>query len=222
MAGPPPPPPMFGLTADTQDDLHAFAARLGIPRDPGTPVGPQQELVTRHYLLTEGRAGHGVQAHRVSAGPLAGGQCSSPRRASARRRPLRARRPDRAARTQRGVTAAVTVISTFAAGRGDDAAALVRVHGRHPGRDRPGGARRNRRAARRAPVRVPRPARRLQPAGALLLVGNGTQSTGCVGLAPCTDERTAEVKRLYVRPAWRGNGVGYTEGDLPLDGGLVV
>jgi GNAT superfamily N-acetyltransferase len=120
------------------------------------------------------------------------------------------------------VTAAVTVISTFAAGRGDDAAALVRVHGRHPGRDRPGGARRNRRAARRAPVRVPRPARRLQPAGGLLLVGNGTQSTGCVGLAPCTDERTAEVKRLYVRPAWRGNGVGYTEGDLPLDGGLVV
>ena len=50
-----PPPPLFGLTADTEDELHAFAARLGIRRDPGTPVGPQQELVTRHYLLTEGQ-----------------------------------------------------------------------------------------------------------------------------------------------------------------------
>ena len=49
--------PLFGLTADTQDELHAFTARLGIRRDPGTPVGPQQELVTRHYLLTGGHAG---------------------------------------------------------------------------------------------------------------------------------------------------------------------
>jgi hypothetical protein len=52
-----PPPPLFGLTADTQDELHAFAASLGIRRDPGTPVGPQQELVTWHYLLTGGHAG---------------------------------------------------------------------------------------------------------------------------------------------------------------------
>jgi hypothetical protein len=43
----PAPPPSFGLTADTQDELHALAAKLGIRRDPGTPVGPQQELVTR-------------------------------------------------------------------------------------------------------------------------------------------------------------------------------
>jgi hypothetical protein len=34
-----PPRPLFGLTADTQDELHAFAARLGIRRDPGTPSG---------------------------------------------------------------------------------------------------------------------------------------------------------------------------------------
>ena len=34
-----PPPPLFGLTADTQDELHAFAARLGIRRDPGTRLG---------------------------------------------------------------------------------------------------------------------------------------------------------------------------------------
>ena len=56
-----PPPPMFALTADTQDELHAFAARLSIRRDPGTPVGPQQELVTRRYLLTEGQRDRAVE-----------------------------------------------------------------------------------------------------------------------------------------------------------------
>jgi len=56
-----PPPPMFGLTAETQDELHAFAERLGIRRDPGTPVGPQHELVTRHYLLTEGQRDRAVE-----------------------------------------------------------------------------------------------------------------------------------------------------------------
>ena len=56
-----PPPPMFGLTADAQDELHAFAARLGIRRDPGTPVGPQQELVTLHYLLTEDQRDRAVE-----------------------------------------------------------------------------------------------------------------------------------------------------------------
>jgi hypothetical protein len=56
-----PPPPLFGLTADTQDELHAFAARLGIRRDPGTPVGPQQELVTRHYLLTNDQLDRAVE-----------------------------------------------------------------------------------------------------------------------------------------------------------------
>jgi len=49
-----PPPPLFGLTADAEDELHAFAARLGIRRDSGTPVASQQELVTRHYTLTDG------------------------------------------------------------------------------------------------------------------------------------------------------------------------
>jgi len=64
-----PPPPMFALTADTQDELHAFAASLGIRRDPGTPAGPQQELVTRHYLLTEGQRDRAVElgAQAISA-----------------------------------------------------------------------------------------------------------------------------------------------------------
>ena len=56
-----PPPPLFGLTADTQDELHAFAALLVIRRDPGTPVGPQQELVTRRYILTEGQRDRAVE-----------------------------------------------------------------------------------------------------------------------------------------------------------------
>ena len=51
---------MFGLTADAQDELHAFAARLGVRRDLDTPVGPQQ-LVTRHYLLTEGQRDRAVE-----------------------------------------------------------------------------------------------------------------------------------------------------------------
>lgn len=49
-----PPPPLFGLSADSQDELHAFAARLGLRRDPETPAGPLQEPVTRYYTLTEG------------------------------------------------------------------------------------------------------------------------------------------------------------------------
>lgn len=56
-----PPRPTFGLTADTQDELHAFAARLGIRRDPGAPAGPQQELFTRLYMLTEGQRDHAVE-----------------------------------------------------------------------------------------------------------------------------------------------------------------
>jgi hypothetical protein len=47
--------PWFDLTADTQDELHAFAGRLGLPRQgfqPGSPVGPQQVLVSWHYTVT--------------------------------------------------------------------------------------------------------------------------------------------------------------------------
>jgi hypothetical protein len=55
------PPPVFGLTADTQDELHAFAAQLGLRRDPGTPAGPQQEPVTRQYTLTEGQRDRAVE-----------------------------------------------------------------------------------------------------------------------------------------------------------------
>ena len=51
------PDPWFGLTADTEDELHAFAAKLGLTRimfQPGTPGGPHQVSATGHYDVTEG------------------------------------------------------------------------------------------------------------------------------------------------------------------------
>jgi GNAT superfamily N-acetyltransferase len=45
------------------------------------------------------------------------------------------------------------------------------------------------------------------PAGAVLLARTQTQVAGCVLLHPC-EAGVAEVKRLYVRPATRGHGIG--------------
>jgi len=53
----PSPDPWFVLTADTDDELHAFAARLGLTRvmfRPGTPAGPRQGPVAAHYDITLG------------------------------------------------------------------------------------------------------------------------------------------------------------------------
>jgi Protein of unknown function (DUF4031) len=47
--------PWYDLTADTEDELHAFAGQLGIPRhgfQPGPPVGVQQVSVSWHYTVT--------------------------------------------------------------------------------------------------------------------------------------------------------------------------
>ncbi len=49
--------PWYHLTADTEDELHAFAAQLGIPRqgfEPGPLVGVQQVSVSWHYAVTAG------------------------------------------------------------------------------------------------------------------------------------------------------------------------
>jgi GNAT superfamily N-acetyltransferase len=45
------------------------------------------------------------------------------------------------------------------------------------------------------------------PRGGLWLARAGDEGIGCVALRPL-DTGTAEVKRMYVTPAWRGRGVG--------------
>jgi ribosomal protein S18 acetylase RimI-like enzyme len=45
------------------------------------------------------------------------------------------------------------------------------------------------------------------PKGALLIAHLDTEIAGCVALRPL-DERTGEMKRLYVRPEYRSSGLG--------------
>jgi hypothetical protein len=63
--------PWFELTADTEDELHEFAARLGLPRQgcqPGSLVGPQQVPVSWHYTLTAGEYDRAIElgAHAIT------------------------------------------------------------------------------------------------------------------------------------------------------------
>lgn len=51
------------------------------------------------------------------------------------------------------------------------------------------------------------PGRFIAPRGGLWLARLGGVAAGCVALRPL-DEDAAEVKRMYVDPAWRGQGVG--------------
>ena len=63
--------PWFELTADTQDELHEFAARLGLPRQgpqPGSLAGPQQVPVSWHYTVTAAERDRAIQlgAHAIT------------------------------------------------------------------------------------------------------------------------------------------------------------
>ena len=51
------------------------------------------------------------------------------------------------------------------------------------------------------------PAEFAEPGGCLLLAEYGEQPVGCVGLRDLGDG-ACEMKRLYVRPEWRGRGIG--------------
>jgi putative acetyltransferase len=51
------------------------------------------------------------------------------------------------------------------------------------------------------------PGRYARPTGRLLLALQGNETVGCVALRSI-DDGTCEMKRLYVRPAFKGQGIG--------------
>ena len=57
------PDPWFVLTADTDEELHAFAASLGLTRtmfQSGAPAGPRQPPAPGHYDVTLGERDRAV------------------------------------------------------------------------------------------------------------------------------------------------------------------
>jgi hypothetical protein len=70
----PGPDPWFVLTAETDDELHAFAASLGLTRimfRPGTPAAPHQVPVAGHYDVTLGERDRAVA---LGAQPITPGE----------------------------------------------------------------------------------------------------------------------------------------------------
>lgn len=55
------------------------------------------------------------------------------------------------------------------------------------------------------------------PLGGLWIAASGASGVGCVALRPL-DAETAEVKRMFVDPEWRGRGVGRALMDTVISG----
>jgi hypothetical protein len=63
--------PWFELTADTEDELHEFATRLGLPRQgsqPASVTGPQGASVSWHYTVTAAERDRAIElgAHAIT------------------------------------------------------------------------------------------------------------------------------------------------------------
>jgi N-acetylglutamate synthase-like GNAT family acetyltransferase len=107
--------------------------------------------------------------------------------------------------------ATVTVTSAFPASRGGDAVALVFEYmaatQAENGRPVPSGVA-------ELPAVLRRECSSLQDVyrspGVFLIADRGGQPAGCAGLCALPSGRMAEVRRLYVRPAHRGNGIART------------
>jgi GNAT superfamily N-acetyltransferase len=105
----------------------------------------------------------------------------------------------------------VTVTSAFPAGRAEDAVALVFEYmaatQAENGRPVPSGIAELPAVLRRECSDLPGVYR---PPGVFLIADLDGQAVGCAGLSALPGGRTAEVKRLYVRPGHRGNGTART------------
>ena len=60
------------------------------------------------------------------------------------------------------------------------------------------------------------PGKYAPPTGRLLLAREGNQSVGCAGFR-CLEAGICEMKRLYVRPQWRGRGIGQQLAGMLID-----